>query len=333
MVFTPAASHAPSRYYPGLTYVRIFHAGVIRRVSARSPAIPTQLYKKELLMFRQFAFAWTVLLISISAGHPLAGHGQDSIWLEGEQPTTKNVEVKAVGLGRTELLSGGKWLLLQIEQQDVAKKLPKEGARLGYQFQVATAGKYEVWSRIGWEGIRSPFDWRIDQGPWHTVKPDYPTTDHVELAFWCPLGWMKLGETDLAAGKHTLEFRVSAWSKQENGKDVAQGIMFACDATCLIARSLPTQRQAPARRGLARQQRQAGGPAGLQVCRQPRGCGGATRTSAGRPVASRTVRRAGSGGPDRADPRCRTPGRSSGWGPTCPTTNSRTAPNCRFATG
>ncbi len=185
-------------------------------------------------MFRQFAFAWTVLLISISAGHPLAGHGQDSIWLEGEQPTTKNVDVKAVGWGRTELLSGGKWLLLQIEQQDVAKKLPKEGARLGYEFQVATAGKYEAWSRIGWEGIRSPFDWRIDQGPWHTVKPDYPTTEHVELAFWCPLGWMKLGETDLPAGKHTLEFRVSAWTKQENGKDVAQGIMFACDATCLM---------------------------------------------------------------------------------------------------
>ena len=39
--------------------------------------------------------------------------------------------------------------LLQMEQQDVAKKLPKEGARLGYQFQVSAAGNYEVWSRIG----------------------------------------------------------------------------------------------------------------------------------------------------------------------------------------
>ncbi len=179
-------------------------------------------------MIRQCTFAWTVLLISISAAR-----GADSVWLEGEEPTTKNVEVKAVGWGRTDLLSGGKWLLLQIEQQDVAKKLPKEGALFGYQFQVASAGNYEVWSRIGWEGIRSPFDWRIDQGPWHSIKPDYPTTDHVELAFWCPLGWMKLGATDLAAGKHTLEYRVSAWSKKENDKEVAQGIMFACDATCL----------------------------------------------------------------------------------------------------
>jgi beta-galactosidase len=120
-----------------------------------------------------------------------------------------------------------------MEQQDVAKKLPKEGALLGYQFQVSSAGNYEVWSRIGWEGIRSPFDWRVDQGPWRSVQPDYPTTDHVELAFWCPLGWMKLGQTDLTAGKHSLEFRISAWSKKENGKEVSQGIMFACDATCL----------------------------------------------------------------------------------------------------
>ena len=138
-----------------------------------------------------------------------------------------------MGWGRAELLSGGKWLLLQMEQQDVAKKLPNQGALLGYQFQVASAGNYEVWSRIGWEGIRSPFDWRVDQGPWHSVKPDYPTTDHVELAYWCPLGWMKLGQTDLAAGKHTLEYRVSKWSKKENGNEVSQGIMFACDAACL----------------------------------------------------------------------------------------------------
>ena len=72
------------------------------------------------------------------------------------------------------------------------------------------------------------------------IRP--PTT---ELAIWCPLAWMKLGEADLAAGKHAFEFRLSAWSKPENGKQVAQGIMFACDATCLIAGPVPAQRQAP----------------------------------------------------------------------------------------
>jgi hypothetical protein len=179
-------------------------------------------------MIRHRTFVWAAFLLSISAAR-----GQDCIWLEGEEPTTKNVEVKAEGWGRTELLSGGKWLFLQIDQEDLAKKLPKEGARLGYDFQVSSGGNYEVWSRIGWEGIRAPFDWRIDQGPWGSVKPDYPTTDHVDLATWCPLGWMKLGQTNVAAGKHTFEFRLSPWSKQENGKDVAQRIMFACDATCL----------------------------------------------------------------------------------------------------
>jgi hypothetical protein len=109
------------------------------------------------VMMRHFIFVWTILLMLASAAC-----GADSIWLEGEEPTSKNVEVKAVGWGRTELLSGGKWLLLQIEQQAVAKKLPKEGALLGYQFQVSSAGSYEVWSRIGWEGIRSPFAWSME---------------------------------------------------------------------------------------------------------------------------------------------------------------------------
>ena len=158
---------------------------------------------------------------------------------------------KAVGWGRTELLSGGKWLLLQIEQQDVAKKLPKEGALLGYQFQVSSAGNYEVWSRIGWEGIRSPFDWRIDQGPWHSVKPDYPTTDHVELAFWCPLGWMKLG-ADRPGGRQA-HAGVSRLGVVQEGKWQRR---CAGDHVCLRrdvphARSLPAQRQAQARRGLA----------------------------------------------------------------------------------
>jgi len=44
---------------------------------------------------------------------------------------------------------------------------------------------------------------------------------------------MKLGQADLAAGKHTFAFRLSPWSKKENGKDVAQKILFACDVTCL----------------------------------------------------------------------------------------------------
>jgi beta-galactosidase len=168
------------------------------------------------------------LLILISAAR-----GQDYLWIEGEQPTSKNVEIKAEAFGQTELLSGGKWLKLQIEQQDVAKNLPKEGALLGYQFQVFAAGNYEVWSRIGYEGIRSPFEWRIDQGPWYPVQPTDPSIDLSDLATWSPVAWLNLGKADLAAGKHVFEFRVKAWSKVENGKQVPQGMLFACDAICL----------------------------------------------------------------------------------------------------
>jgi hypothetical protein len=281
-------------------------------------------------MMRHFSFVAAILPMLASAAR-----GADSIWLEGEEPTTKNVEVKAVGAGRNELLSGGKWLLLQIEQQDVPKKLPKEGARLGYQFPVSTAGNYEVWSRIGWEGIRSPFDWRIDQGPWRSIKPDYPTTDHVELAFWCPLGWMKLGETDLAVGRHTLEFRLSAWSKQENGKDVAQGIMFACDATCLARGPFrPNGKHRPDEDWQDAKDKQAA----RQVFKAGSGERGASRRSGSRRRSAACGKSGASTsrkwwtGPDRPT-RCPTSARSSGWGPTCPATSSRIAPSCRFATG
>ena len=168
--------------------------------------------------------------------------GQDFVWLEGEQPTTKNVEVKAEAFGRTELLAGGRWLRLQVDQQDVAKKLPAEGALLGYQFQVSAAGNYEVWSRVGYEGVRSPFEWRIDQGAWQPVTPTDRSSELTDLATWSPVAWLKLGKADLATGKHAFEFRVKAWSKLENGKPTRsastppQGILFACDAICLSQR-------------------------------------------------------------------------------------------------
>ena len=188
------------------------------------------------------------------------GRPRPGFRLAGRRKTDdQNVDVKAVGRGRTELLSGGKWFLLQIEPQDVPKKLPKEVALLGYEFQVASPGTISLKpDRLGGHPLAVRFAHR--PGSLAAVKPDYPTTDHVELAFWCPMGWMKLGQTGLAAGERTLEFRISAWSEEDIGKDVFQGIMFACDATCLTrAPSGLTASTGPTRTGRAQQDKQAAG--------------------------------------------------------------------------
>ncbi len=188
-------------------------------------------YGKVSPVIRTVTFVCAVSLLFVTAIQ-----GQDAIWLEGEQPATKNVEVKVEAFGRTELLAGGKWLRLQVDQQDVAKILPKEGALLGYQFPTSVGGNYEVWARIGYEGVRSPFEWRIDQGPWQPIKPSDPGIDLTDLATWSPVAWLKLGNAGLAVGKHAFEFRVKAWSKVENGKLAPQGVLFACDAICLSQR-------------------------------------------------------------------------------------------------
>ena len=65
------------------------------------------------------------------------------------------------------------------------------------------AGNYAVWDRVGYERVRSPFDWRVDGGAWTTIKPDADTTDVEELQTWNPVAWLPLGAQTLTAGPHT----------------------------------------------------------------------------------------------------------------------------------
>ena len=98
------------------------------------------------------------------------------VWIEGEATGTINVKPNISGWGHTEFLSEGKWLQISIDADKVEKELPAGGAVLTYPFQIAQAGDYEVWNRIGYEFVRSPFEWRVDGGAWSTVKPGRP--DH-----------------------------------------------------------------------------------------------------------------------------------------------------------
>lgn len=153
------------------------------------------------------------------------------VWLEGESGAA-NVPVKTDGWGNAEFLSGGKWLSLSIDEGKVEKEVPAEGVVIRYPFRVEQAAGYEVWNRIGFEFVRSPFDWRVDDGDWRTVSPDELTTDLMEIGFWCEVAWLKLGDRPLAAGEHTLEIRLPL-TRRTDGK--LNRILYACDALCLSA--------------------------------------------------------------------------------------------------
>ena len=171
-----------------------------------------------------------VLVGLLSCNAVQAQRSAPYVWIEGEATGNINVKPNIAGWGHTEFLSDGKWLQISIDADKVEKEVPAEGALLTYPFQIAQAGDYEVWNRIGYEFVRSPFEWRVDSGAWRTVKPDDLTTDLMELADWNEVAWIKMGVAALQPGAHQLEIRLPL-TKDEKGK--AARILYASDALCL----------------------------------------------------------------------------------------------------
>src|SRR5687768_10833728 len=116
-----------------------------------------------------------------------AGAQNDFVWIEGQNTTSINVQNDKVktetsGWGNKQFLSGESWFQVKVENPaDVDKVVPDDGIILSYKLTAPKAGKYEVWNRIGFEFVRSPFDWRIDNGDWQRIAPEQLTTDLMEI--------------------------------------------------------------------------------------------------------------------------------------------------------
>ena len=91
----------------------------------------------------------------------------DFVWLEGEAAQV-NIKPNIAGWGNKHFLSGEKWLHVSVDANKIEKMVPAEGVLLKYPFSIKHAGTYEIWNRIGFEFVRSPFAWRIDDGDWKT---------------------------------------------------------------------------------------------------------------------------------------------------------------------
>lgn len=156
----------------------------------------------------------------------------DFVWIEGEAPDALPAAVKVdiAGWGPKEVLAGGKWLSISVKPEEVDKQVPDDGLPLNYSFTAPKDATYALWMHLGFESIRAPFDWRIDNGVWSTVSPDAPTIDLQELGIWCPVAWMQLGSQQLSAGAHRLDLRF----KKMKGKDGKFATFtVAIDAFCL----------------------------------------------------------------------------------------------------
>jgi hypothetical protein len=184
-------------------------------------------------LFAKFGFClFAALVIAVVPSLCPAAAALDFVWLEGEQPSRVNVPQRSDGVGRPEFLSERGWFRIAIESNQVEREAPAEGVLVDYAFEAPAAGEYDVWARIGYEFARSPFDWRLDSGPWNAVSPEDLTTDLMELSFWTEVAWRKLGRQPLSAGAHTLSFRVPK-TKDAQGKP--QRMLFALDCLCLTA--------------------------------------------------------------------------------------------------
>jgi Glycosyl hydrolases family 2, sugar binding domain/Glycosyl hydrolases family 2/Glycosyl hydrolases family 2, TIM barrel domain len=167
----------------------------------------------------------------LSALAPIASDAAGNfVWLEGEQPARINIVPKPEGVGHSDFLSATNWLKISIDADQVEKNAPAEGVRVAYTFQTDSADPYEIWIRLGYEFVRSRFDWRLDDGAWTAVSPDVLTTDLMELSFWTEVAWLKLGRQTIHPGAHTIEFRLP---KTRDARDKPQRILFALDAICL----------------------------------------------------------------------------------------------------
>jgi len=172
---------------------------------------------------RLAAVGWIVLSFATLAS---AAEPATFIWVEAEDYAESNFKhFDFSDMGKPQLVSG-RWIMKGMDQAQIRRLVPDEGILLKYRVVVEKRGKYNLWARIGWFRARADFQWRLGGGPWHDVSKTFPTTNLMELGFFCEVSWANLGEVDLAAGETTLEIRYP----KATGENVRMLVALDCFA-------------------------------------------------------------------------------------------------------
>ena len=80
------------------------------------------------------------------------------VWIEAESGRS-SFPWTTGDWGRPDFLSGGSGLRIHIEDSTVEKEVPDDGILINHAVSVPHSGTYEVWNRVGFEFVRSPFEW------------------------------------------------------------------------------------------------------------------------------------------------------------------------------
>jgi len=128
------------------------------------------------------------------------------VWREAESADEANFRVQTQS-GDPSVLSGGGWLAETLgSKEEVSAKLGA-GRSLKYKLVVPRPGRYRLWIRIGFEWVRPPLQWRVDSGPWRTVRPEDLSVNLIGIGPWAEVGWVNAGDLVLKGGRHTLELK------------------------------------------------------------------------------------------------------------------------------
>jgi len=159
---------------------------------------------------------------------------QNAVWIEAESIESPPAPAETGAWGNTDYISG-ELLSLQIPGKEQGA-IPEEGLLLTYPFEIREAGNYELWNRVGFENIRTPFSWRINDGDWQeNSQAEQPITNVQELGFWNPIGWTRMGRVDLKPGSQTLQIRVERQlSVDQSGEQKPGDIRYLSDAIAIV---------------------------------------------------------------------------------------------------
>lgn len=160
---------------------------------------------------------------------PVVSRAADStIWIEAEEYASSNFAEhwEVTSMGKEKLLSGAQWIMRGVGREEVSELIPDDGVSLKFPLPVKAPGEYQLWARVGWFRARVDFQWRIGDGPWQSFSHDEPTTNLMELGFFCEVSWANLAKVQLVKNT-TLEIR---YPKVTDGK---RRMLMALDCLAL----------------------------------------------------------------------------------------------------
>jgi len=141
-----------------------------------------------------------------AASQETAAGPEDAIWIEGEAAGTKSVKPHSwYDQVKKDTLSGGNWLSnFSDSHVGIAR----------YEFDVVEADTFSFWMRAN--PLRSSLSFRLDGGgEWSSIDlnrdqrglMNIAADNKPDLRF---ITWVKVGKIDLAAGRHSIEFKMDS---------------------------------------------------------------------------------------------------------------------------